>query len=286
MKTFTHLLVFCLCVVCSSVSVANDDEKQLMRVLENIVVTKGKRAAIVLMNMTQDVFQAGAGWQAGVGWNDQAAVFDTVEAQTRLLMTVASWPEKARARIWVIDVRSRKLKGLAFNSLLEQARSMRNYRFFRYTPRPQGGDEYDNYYMLDEPFTMTPSADPPLRAYQEGDSLDLVVADTRLTLSEMIERNGLNHFFIMGQGAESSVAQMTTRLVRNAKNAVYVALSYSITLTSVPGEDVSFASAIIKRKKRHILYEMWVDLASKFKNLKLIGGLEGRIDEMILGMCR
>ena len=239
-----------------------------MRILENIVVTQGQRAAIVLMNMTQDVLRV------TVGRNDQAAIFDAVLAQQRLMMKVASWPEKARARICVIDVRSSDLERSPFTSLLEQAQSMRNYRFFEFTPMAEGG-LVNNYVMADEPVTMIPSEDLPLRTYQKGDSLDLVLADMPVTLSEFIELNGLNHFFVMGQGAENSVAQMTRRLARNAAHEVYVALSYSITLISAPGEDNPLTAAAAKLARKQVLYNMWLKLLLEFKNLKLIEGFTG-----------
>ena len=272
MKAFTCLLVFCLCVVCSRVGVA-DDEEQLMSILESLVVEQGQRVAIVLMNMTQDVFQL------DVGLNDPTAIFKAVEAQKRLMVKVASWPEEARARVWVIDVRSRELKGSPFNSLLDDVRKMWNYRLFEFTPKMQGG-QFDKYFIFDEPVTMTPSKELPLRTYQEGDNLDLVRADTPLTLFKFIELNGLNHFFVMGQGADTSVVQMAARLVFD-NHEVYVALSYSFPLKSVQGENILVIAAAARRARNKAIYEEWLALARKFKNLKVIGGLSGDHDAML-----
>ena len=271
MKTFVYLLLFCLCVVSSRVSVA-DDEEQVMSILESLVREQGQSVAIILMNMTQDVLKL------DVGLYDPASIIDAMEAQKRLMAKLASWPEEDKARVWIIDVRSRKLKWPPFGPLMDEARRMWNYRLFEFTPQVHGG-RFNNYFMADEPLTKTPSKDLPLRTYREGDSLDLVRADTFSPLSKLIEQNGLNHFFVMGQGTENSVAQMVARLIVE-DHEVYVALSYSVTLKSAPGEDIPATAAAARRAKKKALYEEWLALARKFKHLKVIGGLSGDHDAM------
>ena len=245
----------------------------LMAFLEYIVGHRGEPVAIILMNMTKDVFLA------EVGANDPASITDAVEAQQRLISKLASWPEEDKAKVWIIDVRSRKLKQPPFDALMDETRRMWNYRLFEFTPKVQGG-RFNNYLMADEPVTKTPSKDLPLRTYREGDRLDLVLADTFSPLSKLIEQNGLRYFFVMGQGAENTLPQVAGLLTRNPDNEVFVALSYSITLKSRRGEDVPGRAEAARLAKKEHIYELWKSLASRVRNLKVIGVDSGQYDAM------